>query len=974
MKGFIYGQTEYNLLKSAVRLEDYIKMAKDNSFDFLTITDNNLYASYKFYKECNKNNIKPIIGIEYEYSINNIKSRLLLYAGNNEGYKNIMKISTLLKTTNEVELDSILGQPGIKYVYVYDNSYLEALVKSNDMEMYTYLDKLDNNSYIGISYTNKPNKVNLIKEIEKIAKSKNINILPIHQCLYLNPDDQIIYESLRKIDNDEANIADFDDYSFLINPEADSRIDDFIKDINYDLYNEKVGLPKFPNTRGVSSKEFLEALCYKGLSRRGIGNNSEYIKRLDYELSIISKMAYDDYFLIVWDYIRYAKTNGILVGPGRGSGAASLVAYCLGITDIDPLKYDLLFERFLNPERVSMPDIDTDFPDVLRDKVIEYVKNFYGYDHVCSITTFDTFKIKSATRDLSKVFGIDNNTATEIIKMVEKYGYDTLLEQYKGRDLYDFLFVAKGIEGFPKNVSTHAAGIIIGERKLDEIIPLQRGINGLLQAQLEKDDLESIGLLKMDFLGIRNLTMISDMMKMVSFDMKDLRNIALDDPRVYKLLANADTLGIFQLESPGIRRVLRDLKPEKFTDLVAVIALYRPGPMDNIPEFIRRRHGAKFNYIHNDLKPILEETYGIIVYQEQIMKIAQVFAGFSLGEADLLRRAISKKDASKIDALKEEFINRSVKKNYSLELANEIYNLIYKFADYGFNKSHSVVYSFVAYQMAYFKVNHFNVFMSCMLNYELSNSEKLASYIDYAKKHGLIILPPNVNVSNEKFVYEIDRLFMPLNTIHSFGSIQERAVIEEREKNGLFKSFSDFKARCSFLSAAQMEALVYSGALDIFGETKKNMIEKATKTNDIIFSHLVGVIEDNNEYPFDELAIKEKYYLGLNLKYNIHNNINELNAKYRGVSLNQLRENEFVNTVVSINNYRTIKTKKGDTMAVFEISDGKIDIKAVIFPKNYDALGAIYKQGKLFVVRGKLEKDNRNEYSFSVIDIKPVEN
>ena len=974
MKGFIYGQTEYNLLKSAVRLEDYIKLAKENSFDFLTITDNNLYASYKFYKECNKNNIKPIIGIEYEYVINNIKSKLLLYAANNTGYKNIMKISTLLKTDNELNIDDILKYDGIKFVYVYDNSYLEALVMANDNEIDSYLDKFNNNSYIGISYTNKPNKVNLIKEIEIIAKNKNINIIPIHQCLFLNPDDQIIYESLRKIDNDEAKIDPFDDYSFLLNPNEDIRIDNFVKDINYDLYNEKVALPKFPDTRGVSSKEFLEALCYKGLSRRGIGNNNEYIKRLEYELSVINKMGYDDYFLIVWDYIKYAKTNGILVGPGRGSGAASLVAYCLGITDIDPLKFDFIFERFLNPERVSMPDIDTDFPDVLRDKVIEYVKNFYGYDHVCNITTFDTFKIKSAARDLSKVFGINNDKATEIIKMVEKYGYDTLLEQYKGRDLYDFLYVAKGIEGFPKNVSTHPAGIIIGERKLDDIIPLQKGINGLLQAQLEKDDLESIGLLKMDFLGIRNLTMISDMMKMVSFNMKDLRNIPLDDPKVYKLLCNADTLGLFQLESQGIRRVLRDLKPERFTDLVAVIALYRPGPMDNIPEFIRRRHGEKFNYIHNDLKPILEETYGIIVYQEQIMKIAQVFAGFSLGEADLLRRAISKKDASKIDALKNEFIERSIKKNYSKELATEIYNLIYKFADYGFNKSHSVVYAFVAYQMAYFKVNYFNVFMSCMLNYVLSNRETLASYIDYAKKHGLIILPPNVNISNEKFIYEIDRLFMPINTIYSIGSIQERAIIEEREKNGLFKSFSDFKARCSFLSTAQIEALVYSGALDIFGEAKKNMIEKSSKTNDIIFSHLVGVIEDNNEYSFEYLAAKEYEYLGINIKYNIHNKITDLINKYKTVPLNKLLENSYANCIVSISNIKTIKTKKGDNMLIFDISDGKIDIRAVVFPKYYDSLKSVVKPNSLFNIRGKLEKDNRNEYSFNVYDIKMIEN
>jgi len=974
MKGFIYGQTQYNLLKSAVRLKDYIKLAKDNSFDFLTITDNNLFASYKFYTECKKNNIKPIIGLEYSYNTYNYNSTFLLYAKNNNGYKNLIKASTLIRTEENIDNNMILSFTDIIYIYAFNDSYLEALISSNDdaKELLSMLKSM--NAYIGISLTNKPDKALAYKKLYELAKEYNIKIVPIHQCLFLKPEDQIIYESLRKIDNDESNIQAFDDYSFLINPENNPIVDEIINQISLDLYKEKINLPKFPNTKGVTSAKYLEALCYKGLSKRGC-NNQLYYQRLDYELSVINKMGYDDYFLIVWDYIRYSKTNDILVGPGRGSAAGSLVAYCLGITDIDPLKYNLLFERFLNPERISMPDIDTDFPDKDRDKVIEYVKNFYGKNHVCNITTFGTFQIKSSARDLAKVFNVNQSRVDELVLAIDKYGYDKLLEEYKDTDLYDFLYVAKGIEDFPKNISTHAAGIIISDKALDDVIPLQNGINGLYQAQYEKDDLEAIGLLKMDFLGIRNLTMVYDMMQQIpGFDMKALRNIPLDDPKVYKMLQNADTLGIFQLESKGIRKVLSDLKPEKFSDIVAVLALYRPGPMDNIPEFIRRRHGEKFEYIHKDLEPILKETYGVIVYQEQIMMIAQAFAGYSLGEADLLRRAISKKDASKLDALANDFIDRSVKKGYSKDLAIKIYNLIYKFADYGFNKSHSVAYSMLSYQMAYFKVNYFNVFMSSMLNYVLGNSETLEAYINYAKMRGLKILPPNVNVSDSKFVYQIDRLFMPLNTIYSIGLIQENSIIKERNTNGLFKSFEDFKHRCSFLSQAQIEALVYAGALDIFGKTKRSMIENSSKENDIIFSHLVGVVENKEEYSFEELASNEKKYLGINLQYNIFNNINKLINKYKTIPLSKILENTYCNSIVALSQIKKLRTKKGEEMATFMVSDGTMEFRGVIFPKFYPNLKQYLLANQLLIVRGRLEKDNRSEYSFNIVDISQVQN
>ncbi|MDE6655363.1 MAG: DNA polymerase III subunit alpha, partial [Anaeroplasmataceae bacterium] len=416
-----------------------------------------------------------------------------------------------------------------------------------------------------------------------------------------------MYEALTQIAGEPVKVKEYEDYSFDRDPLLTEEIEDFVNQIHLELYPKKFYLPAYPNTKGASAIEYLKSLCSKGLYRRLKGRVlPNYQERLNYELSIIDKMGYSDYFLIVWDFILYAKKKGILVGPGRGSGAGSLVAYCLGITEIDPLEYDLLFERFLNPERISMPDIDTDFPDTSRDDVIKYVNELYGDKHVCNISAFNTFQIKSSIRDLGRIRKIDSSRLNEIIRLVEANpNYDSLLQQFINRpDIYEFLYIIRGLDGLPRHISTHAAGVIISSQSLDDIIPLQEGINGLYQSQLEATDLEKIGLLKMDFLGIRNLTIIDEVMNNIpNFSMEKLRDIPLDDKKTYQLLQRADTLGVFQLESEGIRRVLYKLKPERFEDLVAVLALYRPGPMENIDEFIARRHGKKFNYEHPVLEP-----------------------------------------------------------------------------------------------------------------------------------------------------------------------------------------------------------------------------------------------------------------------------------------------------------------------------------------------------------------------------------
>ena len=953
MKGFLYGQTEFNLLNNAIHLNDYIMKAVQNSFTFLSITDKNLHGVYKFYNECKKNNIKPIIGLEIRYiDDDNYESIILAYAKNNEGYKNLLKLSTYKNTNELTDIIDVLKQyqNGLAYVMVLDECIVERyFISKANKELASKLDELNtfNEFYIGYSYTNKVSKRGNTKAMVDYLNSKAIKCLPLHNCRYLLEEDSIIYEALRKIEGHNTTLKDSDDYSFNTEPFMNKELYDFINSINLNLYTTNSYLPKYPNTKGVESDIYLKSLCHKGLEKR-LNNRipKVYIDRLDYELSVIHKMGYDDYFLIVWDFILFAKKNKILVGPGRGSAAGSLVAYCLGITDVDPLKYGLLFERFLNPERISMPDIDTDFPDNKRDEVIQYVNELYGSKRVCYISAFNTFQYKSAIRDLGKIMKFDSNRVDEIVKLIEKNSYDTLLEQFKSRpDIYEFIYIVKGLEGLPRHISTHAAGIIISSFELDDVIPLQTGLNGLFQSELEALDLEQIGLLKMDFLGIRNLSIVDEVLKEINQDSNFLRNIPLNDKGVFNLLQNGDTLGIFQLESSGIRKVLMKLKPTSFNDLVAVLALYRPGPMDNIDEFIARKHGKKFEYLHPILEPILKETYGIIVYQEQIMQIARAFAGFSLGEADLLRRAVSKKNESKLLELRNDFVNRSINKGFSKEVAESIYEYILKFANYGFNKSHSVAYGMLSYQMAYLKAHYFNVFISKILNNVIGARETLIDYIDYAKTKNVITYKPNVNISKDVFVVNKVGMFMPLQTIHSIGIGATQEIVNEREKNGLYKDYQDFKARTN-LSSSVMEALIYAGALDCFGLSKQKMIEQKEVVNDIISKYLVDKIEEDTEYDFNYLQGKELEYLGFNITYNLFNNVSKYYTKYNASTLNGDKNR----SLVVFDRIKEITTKKNDLMVVGSIKDETLKADFVIFPQALKKVKCKLEYGRLYLI------------------------
>lgn len=974
MRGFLYGQTEYTMFNNTIHLDDYINLAKKSGFEYLSITDTNLYAHYKFYTKCVENDIKPIIGLEITLADNDgYKSKYLLYAKDNNGYKYLLKVSSMVLTNKEISLDDILKySSNLIIILVFEGSYLERYLISNSKEL--LLDSIDKlgSIYIGYSYTNRLDKLIINEQIVEIASSCGKKVLPLHQCRYLYKQDKKVYEALRLIGGYEEYISEFEDYSFDTNPLESKEIDEVINSINLSMFKKRIALPKFPNTKGVSSKEYLYALCFKGIQKRLGFVDDSYMRRLQYELSVIDKMGYNDYFLIVWDFIRYAKTNDILVGPGRGSAAGSLVSYCLGITEVDPIKYDLLFERFLNPERVSMPDIDVDFPDTKRDEVINHVKNLYGEDHVCNISAYSTFQVKSAFRDLQRVYKIPSERIDELILLVENNGYDFVLENYIDREeIYDLVYLAKNLDGLIRHVSTHAAGIILSSDPLTDIIPVQEGINGLYQSQLEAKDLEKIGLLKMDFLGIRNLTIVSDIMSEINgFDAKALRQIPLNDKKTFDLLQKGDTLGIFQLESDGIRRVLQKLKPTCFEDLVAVLALYRPGPMDNIDEFIRRKQTNDFKYPHKVLEPILKSTYGIIVYQEQIMKIAQSIAGYSLAEADILRRAVSKKDSHMLQDLANDFINKSVLKGYTKELAKEIYDLILKFANYGFNRSHSVAYAILSYQMAYFKANYFNVFMSKILNNVIGSTKTLVDYINYSKVRGLVINKPNINISSNKFEINQNGLFIPFNAVHSIGDVVATQIANERKTNGLFKSFEDFKFRMSGISQAVVEALIYSGAFDIFAKTKKSMIDNSSLQDDIFSKHLKDIIVDNKEFDFNTLKEKELYYLGMNIEYNLFKDINKLYYSTKSVPFEKISMNNQGITIVFFEKIKEIKTKNNDYMFVGDVSNGTSLIRFVIFSNDYNRMKNIINSNNLFLAFVTKSLSNKNEEQLVIKDLK----
>ncbi|MDD3187703.1 MAG: DNA polymerase III subunit alpha [Bacilli bacterium] len=939
----LYLKTHYSLLNSMIKINDLINYAKKNNIQALTITDNNMYGVMEFYKACRANNIKPIVGMEL--SVNDLP--FILYVKNYNGYKNLLKLASL-----EDKID-------FQILKKYCSDFI-CIVPFKSFSIYDELSSIYEDIYK--SYSND----------EEFKALTGDNLVYAKEILYLEKSDNKFYKYLLAINNrislDEIKYNE--DNSFYVREEVNNS--KIASSCNLEIKTIPNLLPKFVCPNGCNSFDYLKQLCKEGLIRIfGTTVHKIYIDRLKYELDIIHKMGFDDYFLIVYDYVKFAKEKNIMVAPGRGSAAGSLVSFLLNITTIDPIKYNLLFERFLNPERISMPDIDMDFDSERRGEVINYCINKYGKKKVAPIITFSTLKSKQVIKDVSRVLSVDvkivdilSNMLDRSMGLIDNYNSNSKIKEYLEinpilKDVYE---VSIKLENLKRQPSIHAAGVVMANVEIDEVIPLVKH-EDIFITGYSMEYLEELGLLKMDFLGISFLTLISNTISEINKNYNmDLTfdSIPLDDKSVYEIFKKANTYGIFQFESSGMMNFLRKLKPNCFDDLVAAIALFRPGPMANIDTYIKRKEGKeRITYIVNELEPILKSTYGIIIYQEQIMQIASNLAGFSLAEADLLRKAMSKKKEDILLKQKEKFLNGCVSNNIELSKANKIYDLILKFASYGFNKSHSVAYSMVAYKMAYLKKYYPEIFLKNLLTRFIGSSSKTKDYINECKKNGVSVLKPNINVSTLNYEFVNKSLIYPLSNIKNIGPIVATEIINERKK-GLFKDIFDFTKRLygKSVNTKVIESLILSGAFDGLDYNRKTLISNLdvilnySELGDMFNSDeaLKPVLNVIDEYTDSEKLQNEFDLFGFYLSSHPTISYKENDVNLSDVSI---YFDKNIDIVLYAEKVKKIATKKGDTMVFVTGSDEYNTIDVTIFP---NVLLAVIEVGDIIKFSGHVEK------------------
>jgi DNA polymerase III subunit alpha len=941
----LYVKTEYSLLESMITIDSLISFAKENNLKSLTITDNNMYGAMEFYTKCVKNNIKPVIGLEIKID----NTTLILYAKDDLGYKNLIKLSSIDRTLKLEDL----------------KEYSKSLILIVPFQYISLFESIKD--YYEISF------VGYDREIDK--SNIKYNKVFFSKACYFTKEDIPYYKYLLAI-KDGHNIERVDyslDESIKLGIYEEANI--LINSLcNLKLEKELDLLPVYDCPNKMSSEQYLRDLCREGLKKIfGERVNKIYVDRLKYELDVINKMGFANYFLVVWDYVKYAKENGILVGPGRGSAAGSLVSFCLNITTVDPIKYNLLFERFLNPERITMPDIDIDFEDKRREEVINYCINKYGYKKVVGIITFGTLGSKQIIRDVGRANGNDVKVIDYLAKMLDSkltlqqnYNTSKKLQDYlrQDPDLTKIYAVAIRLEGLKRHTSVHAAGIVMSSKDLDEVIPIVKNHEGFYTTAYSMEYLEDLGLLKMDFLGLRNLTLIEDVISNLNKDSIkiDFDKIPMDDEKAYKIFENVNTIGIFQFESSGMTNFLRKFKPNNFEDISSAIALFRPGPMDNIDLYIKRKKEKEsIDYFHPNLKPILEPTYGIIVYQEQIMQIASVMAGYSLGEADVLRRAMSKKKEDVLISERNKFIQRSNSLGYSLEVGNKVYDLIVKFAAYGFNRAHSVAYSLISYRMAYLKANYPKYFMKSLLSMVIGSEVKTKEYIYEARLNNIDILKPDINLSNEYYKIEEFGVRYPLTNIKNVGINGVRTILEERDKNK-YKDIFDFLVRTygKSVNRKTIESLIDASAFSSFGLNKATLhhnLEKIINYADIAVDDTVlkPEIDIIKEYDKKDILAKENEIFGFYLS---SHPITDYKIRYPG-TINIKSINEYfdknIDILIYVDTLREVQTKNKETMLFVGATDEINNIDVVLFPRVYEKYPKI-KKDDILLVNAKVEK------------------
>jgi len=1035
----LHVHSHYSLLDGLPKIDELLDYVKELGMDSVALTDHGvLYGAVEFYKKAKEKGIKPIIGCEVYTAFERMEQKrpniddkryhLVLLVKNEQGYKNLVKLIT------KAHLEGFYYKPRIDEQLL--EKHAEGLIclsacLQGKIPRLLLANKFEEAEALALKYREIFGKDNFYLEIQhhqnipeqkkanegliKIAKKHNIPLVATNDVHYLKPEDAEAQDILMLINtgadrNDPERLTmRADDFSFKSTeemtkifkdvPEAIENTQKIASVCNFEFPLGKTRLPYFEVPNGKTPEQFLEQLCYEGIKKRfGDNPQPEILKRLKYELSIIKKMGFTSYFLIVQDFVNWAKQNRIVVGPGRGSAGGSLVAYLLNITNINPLKHNLLFERFLNPERISMPDIDLDFTDRRRDEVIDYVAQKYGKDRVAQIITFGTMAARAVIRDVGRALGYTYDYCDKIAKMIP-FGFSleqTLEKVSEFRTLYQedekakkLIDLAKKLEGVARHASTHACGVVISKEPLSETVPLQHPTQNekTIVTQYEMRSIEDLGLLKMDFLGLKNLTIIEDTLSRIYVvrggEKVDIENIPFDDKKTFKLLREGKTAGVFQLESGGMTNYLKALKPSNFEDIVTMIALYRPGPMELIPSFIRRKHKKeKIEYLHPKLEPILKETYGIMVYQEQLMKVAQELAGFSLAEADILRKAVGKKIKSLLLEQKEKLIQGMIKNGIKKETAEKIWQWILPFAKYGFNRSHSVAYATIAYQTAYLKAHYPVEFMASLLTSEKNDVDRIAFLIEECKKMGIKVLPPNINESLKNFtvIPGENKIRFGLLAIKNVGENIIDVIVKERKENGPFKSITDFIRRVNSkdLNKKSMESLIKAGVFDELGERNqflKNLeslleysreIQKIKKNgqqglfdNNEKFNHEITLIKTKPATIFEKLSW-EKELLGLYISSHPLESFKKI-LEQKTLSLAKITTN-LINKRIRvggiISGIKKILTRNGKPMLFVKLEDLTDKKEVVVFPNIIERNPTAFQENKVVLIQGRV--DNRN--------------
>ena len=1025
--------SSFTLLESPTKVKNLAENAKKKGYSAIALTDINItYGLVDFYKAAKDTGIKPLLGMQLR--INGLideanKYDLIVIAKDDQGYKNILRLSSAVNLlTENGEKENVLTFEDLK-------KYLGHLILITPSNLHSELKMLQtNNPKMGANYLRKlqdslPSSSSMylgvyadsgqqeyINYIRSLATQFGLPLTAVEDGQYLNRNEQFLRRTLQAIKTNThleniEQLAKQAGSHYLKNSE-ELQVSYRKFDIEDALKNaEEIGeictaeikfqdpqLPKFKQNKFPTSKEYLHALAQEGLAKRF--NNqipAQYQKRLDYELQVINEMGFDNYFLIVWDVMNFAHSVHITTGPGRGSAAGSLVSYALRITEVDPIEYNLLFERFLNPARQQMPDIDLDIPDNRRDEVIKYMFEKYGMNHAAQILTFGTLAAKQVLKDVCRVFGLNKvETYRWLDAIPHSKGKITLAEAYQKskelqllvntNELSKILFAtAEHLENLPRHYSIHAAGLVITDDSLAEIVGLQAGPLGIPVTQQTKLNVESLGLLKIDFLGLRNLTILGNIVAALRADGIDIdpNQIPLDDQETLALFQRGDTDAVFQFESDGIKRVLEQLHPDSFEDIVAVNALYRPGPINNIDHFINRKHGKeRVQYPDPSLKKILGTTYGVLVYQEQVMQTAQVLAGFSLGEADLLRRAMSKKNADVIQRERAKFIEGAIKLGRKKKTAEKVYDYIAQFANYGFNRSHAVAYSKIAFWLAYFKVHYPGAFYLALLNSNMGNRHKIAQYLTQAQEAGIKILPPDIENSKADFSLENGKVLVGLKAIRGLRSDLLKQILEIKRP---IKSMTDFlwKIDNNLLSAGAVGNLIKAGTFDRLAPNRnellkinKDLVEsvKMAGSNLSLFETLEPKVEEEKMPTAAEKSAMEVEAMGFSTGINPIMAVQKYARKFNAKRLQVFESNEQGIAVGKLMKVKPITTKKGDNMAFAVFSDTSGERDFTIFPQVWEKVGENLKIGEIYLLQVRTQSDrfNPNKIQFLLSNARQV--